>query len=68
MPITLSPITFVSPLTYFVDIVNVGLGGISAFGPLGVLFDIGILLAFGFSFLFLAFMLHGKTLERRFRG
>jgi hypothetical protein len=47
---------------------NVGLGGISAFGPLGILFDIGILIAFGFGFLFLAFMLHDKTLERRFRG
>ncbi|MFX1389290.1 MAG: ABC transporter permease [Promethearchaeota archaeon] len=68
MPITLSPITFVSPLTYFIDIMNVGLGGVSAFGPFGVLFDIGILLAFGFIFLFLAFGLHSKTLERRFRG
>jgi hypothetical protein len=48
--------------------VNVGLGSISAFGPLGVLIDIGILIAFGFGFLLLAFFLHGKTLERRFRG
>ncbi|MFX1379682.1 MAG: ABC transporter permease [Promethearchaeota archaeon] len=68
MPITLSPIVFISPLTYFIDIVNVGLGSISVFGQLGVFFDIGILIAFGFGFLFLAFMLHGKTLERRFRG
>lgn len=68
MPIALSPIAFISPLTYFIDILNVGLGSVSAFGPLGVLFDIGILLAFGFGFLFLAFLLHGKTLERRFRG
>ncbi len=68
VPITLSPIAFISPLTYFIDIINVGLGSISAFGPLGVLFDIGILIAFGFGFLFLAFFLHGKTLERRFRG
>jgi ABC-type multidrug transport system permease subunit len=68
MPITLSPITFISPLTYFIDIVNVGIGGVSAFGPFGVLIDIGILLAFGFAFLFLAFVLHSKTLERRFRG
>jgi hypothetical protein len=48
--------------------VNVGLGDISVFGTFGVLFDIGILLAFGFGFLFLSFALHGKTLERRFRG
>ncbi|MFW9972814.1 MAG: ABC transporter permease [Candidatus Odinarchaeota archaeon] len=68
MPIILSPIAFISPLTYFIDIVNVGLGSVSTFGPFGVLFDIGILLAFGFGFLFLAFILHGKTLERRFRG
>ncbi|MFX0038939.1 MAG: ABC transporter permease [Promethearchaeota archaeon] len=68
MPIVLSPIAFISPLTYFIDILNVGLGSVSVFGSLGVLFDIGILLAFGFGFLFLAFVLHGKTLERRFRG
>jgi ABC-2 type transport system permease protein len=68
MPITLSPIAFISPLTYFVDIVNVGLGDCSAFGPFGFLVDIGILVTFGFGFLLLAFILHGKTLERRFRG
>jgi len=67
MPITLSPIAYISPLTYFVDIVNVGLGDISAFGPTGLLLDIGVLLGFGFGFLFLAFFLHGKTLEKRFR-
>ena len=68
MPIVLSPIAFISPLTYFIDIVNVGLGDTSAFGTFGILFDIVILIAFGFGFLFLAFALHGKTLERRFRG
>jgi ABC-2 type transport system permease protein len=68
MPITLSPIVFISPLTYFIDIINIGLGSTSVFGPLGVLFDVGILIVFGFCFLFLAFILHGKTLERRFRG
>ncbi|MFX0074059.1 MAG: ABC transporter permease [Candidatus Hermodarchaeota archaeon] len=68
MPITLSPIAYISPLTYFVDIVNTGLGNSSVFGPLGLLVDIGVLIAFGFGFLFLAFILHGKTLERRFRG
>jgi ABC-2 type transport system permease protein len=68
MPINLTPIAFISPLTYLVDIVNIGLGEVSAFGTFGLLFDIGILLAFSFGFLFLAFILHGKTLERRFRG
>jgi ABC-2 type transport system permease protein len=68
IPITLTPIAFISPLTYFIDIVNVGLGSSSVFGPLGVLFDVGILIIFGLIFLFLAFLLHGKTLERRFRG
>ncbi|MBY8980745.1 MAG: ABC transporter permease [Candidatus Lokiarchaeota archaeon] len=67
MPITLSPISYISPMTYFVDIVNVGLGDISVFGPLGLLLDIGVLVGFGFGFLLLAFILHGKTLEKRFR-
>jgi len=68
MPVTISPIAFISPLTYFIDIINVGLGDTSAFGTFGILFDVGILLSFGFCFLFLAFALHSKTLERRFRG
>ena len=68
MPVTISPIAFISPLTYFIDIVNVGLGDTSAFGTFGLLFDVGILIGFGFGFLFLAFALHSKTLERRFRG
>lgn len=68
MPITSSPISYISPLTYFLDIVNIGLGDTSAFGTFGLFFDIGILLAFGFGFLFLAFILHEKTLERRFQG
>ena len=67
MPIILTPIAYISPLTYFVDIVNTGLGDSSAFGSLGLLIDIGVLLAFGLGFLFLAFLLHSKTLERRFR-
>lgn len=68
MPITLSPIAYISPLTYFVDIVNVGLGDVSTFGAFGLLIDIGVLIGFGFGFLLLAFILHSKTLERRFRG
>jgi ABC-2 type transport system permease protein len=68
MPISTLPTTVISPLTYCVDILNIGLGGVSAFGTFGLLFDIGILLAFGFGFLFLSFALHQKTLEKRFRG
>lgn len=68
MPIKSLPAAIVSPLTYCVDILNMGLGEISAFGTFGLLFDIAVLLAFGFGFLFLAFALHQKTLEKRFRG
>ena len=66
--IFLTPISYVSPLTYFIDIINVGLGDLSAFGQMGILIDALILLGFGFCFLFLALELHKKTLERRFRG
>jgi len=68
MPINDHPIAFISPLTYFVDIVNVSLGLESAFGQYGILFDFGVLVLFGFCFLFLAFVLHKKTLQKRFRG
>jgi len=67
MPIS-SPFYLISPLTYFIDIVNFGLTGLSVFGPYGVLLDFGILFVLGFGFLFLAFALHKKTLEKRFRG
>jgi ABC-2 type transport system permease protein len=68
MPINLTPVAYVSPLTYFIDIINVGLGDSSVFGSLGVLVDLLVLLGMAFFFLFLAFVLHGKTLEKRFRG
>jgi hypothetical protein len=68
MPISTLPTALISPLTYCVDILNVGLGGVSAFGIYGLLLDIGVLLIFGFGFLFLAFVLHQKTLEKRFGG
>jgi len=66
--IVLTPISYISPLTYFIDIINVGLGDLSAFGQMGILIDAFVLLGFGLCFLFLAFALHEKTLERRFRG
>ncbi|MFX1411075.1 MAG: ABC transporter permease [Promethearchaeota archaeon] len=68
MSINSLPTAVISPLTYCLDVINVGLGEVSAFGPFGILIDISVLLGFGFGFLFLAFALHGKTLERRFRG
>lgn len=68
MPIESVPGAMISPLTYFIDIINFGLSGNSAFGSLGLLLDFGILLLFGFGFLFLSFKLHGKTLQKRFRG
>ncbi|MBD3194494.1 MAG: ABC transporter permease [Candidatus Lokiarchaeota archaeon] len=68
MPIMLSPITIISPLTYFLDLLNLGLGEVSAFGVFGLLVDFGFLLLFGFCFLLLAFALHQKTLQKRFKG
>lgn len=68
MPISSTPLAVISPLTYFIDIINTGLGGNSSFGTCGLLFDFTILLLFGFIFLFLSFFLHGKTLQKRFRG
>ncbi|MFX1302419.1 MAG: ABC transporter permease [Promethearchaeota archaeon] len=67
MPIASLPTAIVSPLTYCLDIINVGLGENSAFGTFGLLIDFGVLIGIGFIFLFLAFTLHQKTLEKRFR-
>jgi ABC-type multidrug transport system permease subunit len=66
MPISDHPIAVISPLTYFIDIVNVSLGLESAFGQYGILIDFGVLIVSGFLFLFLAFILHKKTLQKRF--
>ena len=68
MRIILTPISYLSPLTYFIDIINVGFGDMSVFGHMGIIVDALILIGFGFSFLILAFALHKKTLESRFRG
>jgi ABC-2 type transport system permease protein len=67
MPIASLPTAIVSPLTYCVDIINVGLGENSAFGAFGLIIDFSVLIGCGFGFLFLAFALHQKTLEKRFR-
>lgn len=68
MSVESAPVGIISPLTYFIDIMNFGLSENSAFGPFGILFDFGILFIFGFVFLFLAFVLHKKILEKRFGG
>ena len=67
-PITLDPIVLISPLSYFLDLINAGLGKTSGFGEYGLLIDFGVLLIFGFFFLFLSFFLHGKMLQKRFKG
>jgi ABC-2 type transport system permease protein len=68
MPIKSLATAVISPLTYCADILNIALGENSAFGSFGLLIDFGILLVFGLGFLFIAFLLHQKTLEKRFRG
>ncbi|MBD3189505.1 MAG: ABC transporter permease [Candidatus Heimdallarchaeota archaeon] len=66
MPIDASSFVVISPLTYFLDIVNTSLGEASAFGSWGLLLDFGVLIAFGLIFGLLAFFLHGKTVHKRF--
>jgi len=68
MPITSDPIVLISPLSYFLDLINAGLGKTSGFGKYGLLIDFGVLLIFGFFFLFFAFFLHEKVLQKRFKG
>jgi ABC-2 type transport system permease protein len=66
--ISLSTIYLISPLTYFLDLINMGLGKASGFGSFGLLIDFGYLIIFSLVFLNLAFFLHGKTLQKRFKG
>lgn len=66
-PITLNTLTFISPLTYFVDLINIGLGQGSGFGTNGLILDLGILTLFGLIILNTAFFLHNKTLQKRFK-
>ncbi|MBD3254179.1 MAG: ABC transporter permease [Candidatus Lokiarchaeota archaeon] len=66
MPIENHPISVVSPLTYFIDLVNLGFTGESAFGPFGVILDFTVLLVFAIFILFVSYKLHIKTLQKRF--
>jgi ABC-2 type transport system permease protein len=61
-------ITLISPLSYFIDLINIGLGKPSGFGSSGLLIDVLFLALFGLCSLGLAFFLHGKTLQKRFKG
>ncbi|MFX1236659.1 MAG: ABC transporter permease [Promethearchaeota archaeon] len=62
------PPSMVSPITYFLDIVNFGLSGESAFGTFGLILDFGVLLVFGLGMLLISFKLHEMTLQKRFRN
>lgn len=66
MPVSFAPLAVVSPLTYFIDIINIGLGIESSFGYLGFFLDFIILMVFSLLSLFAAFFLHEKTITRRF--
>lgn len=68
MPISTDPIVFISPLSYFLDLINISFGKSSGFGQYGLLIDFGFLIVFGLFFLNLAFFLHGKVLQKRFKG
>ncbi len=68
MSISSNPLAIISPLTYFIDIVNVGLGETSAFGAFGTLFDFLMLILFSIVSILIAFTLHQKTLQKRFTG
>jgi len=56
---------FISPLTYFIDILNTGYGKSSMFGKYGLLIDSGFLLLFGIVFFTIATILHKKTVIKR---
>jgi len=58
-------VTLLSPLSYFIDMINVGLGDSSAFGIYGLLIDFLVMIGFGLGFLFLSFFIHKKTLKKR---
>ncbi len=66
IPIESAPWTVISPLTYFIDLVNFSFSGASYFGAFGVLIDLGILLLWIAFFLFFGIILHKKTLHKRF--
>ena len=66
MPISSSPLAVISPLTYFLDIINFAFGFESYFGATGYLFDFGILILFTLLSILAAFILHEVTITKRF--
>jgi len=66
MAIEPNSIALLSPLTYFLDILNYGITGVSIFGVYGILIDFGILSILGIICLLLSFRLHELTLQKRF--
>ncbi len=66
MPISSAPLAAISPLTYFLDIINIGVGTDSSFGSIGLFLDFSILIVFTLFSLIAAFFLHEKTITRRF--
>lgn len=68
MPVESAPYSVFSPVTYFIDIINYGLSGETAFGALGLLLDFGILILFCIFCIAVAFKLHEIVLQKRFTG
>ncbi len=68
MPIESAPWTVISPLAYFVDLINFAYSGKSYFGPWGLLIDFGIIILWTLIFLAVGISVHKKTLQKRFRG
>jgi ABC-2 type transport system permease protein len=66
MPINSAPLAVISPLTYFIDIVNVALGLKSGFGSFGLPLDFLVLSLIGIGFLLISTKLHQKTIQKRF--
>jgi len=68
MPVESAPYSIFSPVTYFIDLINYGLSGHTAFGSYGFLLDFGILILFCIFSIAVAFKLHELVLQKRFTG
>ncbi len=64
-PITSNIINLVNPVVYYIDILNVNLGGSSIFSDLFILIDFGVLIITGVCCLLIAFLFHSRTLQKR---
>lgn len=68
IPIKMAPWSVVSPLTYFIDLINCSYSGHSAFGVFGVVLDISVLFGWTVLFFFIGLLLHKKTIRKRFKN